>query len=511
MAATNVLTEIIDIGIALSAEKNLDRLLSLILNKSMDFSSSDAGSLYLVQKDGMRFKLALNRSVPVQFSETVLPLTRTSIAGWVALSGEPLLIEDAYAIPADTPYTFHRTIDSTYGYRSKSMMTLPMKNHKGATIGVLQLINCKRDPAVRLENPAIVEREVIPYPAEMVQLMTALASLAAVALENSQLYQAIQELFEGFVRASVKAIEQRDPTTSGHSMRVSILTTSLAEAVDRAESGRFAGMHFDEITLRELKYAGLLHDFGKVGVREEVLVKGKKLYPFELERIWWRIQYQKKNIQFQTMQKKYAAKRPEEVAQIEAWEAAELKRIEEVYQTILRADEPTVLPEGDFQFLQEIRRMPFETPGNTIEPLLSEDEAKVLSIRKGSLDDKERLEIESHVTHSYNFLTKIPWTQDLGGIPDIAYAHHEKLNGKGYPRHLQNPDIPIQAKMMAVADIFDALSASDRPYKKALPVQKALDILKMEAKDGMLDSDLVDLFIECKAWEKTLHLRLTAV
>jgi len=504
----DILREVIEIAIALTEEKNFDKLLSLILEKCMELTNSDGGSLYLVFKDGLHFKIAKNKSIEISFEETVLPISRESIAGFVALTGETVNIKDAYQIDPSSPYHFNKNIDEKIGYRTKSILAIPMKNHKGEIIGVLQLINKKKQKELKLTREN-VEKSVINFTIKDENLMLALSSLAAVSIENNQLYQEIENLFEGFVKASVKAIEQRDPTTSGHSLRVSILTLGLAECINKINDGPFKRIYFDEISLKELKYAALLHDFGKVGVREEVLVKAKKLYPVELERIWWRIEYQKKNMQLKYLMKKFQEKDESKHPEIDKELEQKIKELDEIYSTILRANEPTVLPEGDFQFLQNLKNYLYESPNQKLEPILKENEIKVLSIRKGSLSDEERFQIESHVTHSYNFLIQIPWTKDLKQIPEIAYAHHEKLNGNGYPRKLKNDQIPFQAKMMAIADIFDALSAADRPYKKAVPVNKALDILKMEAEDGMLNKELVEIFIKEEIWKKTLHLRLT--
>lgn len=505
----DILKEVIEIAIALTEEKNFDKLLSLILEKSMDLTYADGGSLYLVFKDGLHFKIAKNRSVQISFEETVLPISTGSIAGFVALKGEPVNIRDAYQIDPSAPFRFNRNIDEKINYRTKSILTIPMKNHKGEIIGVLQLVNKKMRNDLFLKEREDFEKEVISFSEEDENLMLALSSLAAVSIENNQLYQEIENLFEGFVKASVKAIEQRDPTTSGHSLRVSILTTGIAEAINNLRDGPFKGVFFDEISMKELKYAALLHDFGKVGVREEVLVKAKKLYPVELERIRWRIEYEKKNIKLRYLMKKFQEKDESKHREIEEEEERKLKELEEIYNTILRANEPTVLPEGDFTFLQNLKNYYYESPDNKLEPLLLDKEIEILSIRKGSLSEEERLQIESHVTHTFNFLIQIPWTKDLRGIPEIAYAHHEKLNGRGYPRKLMESQIPLQAKIMAITDIFDALSAADRPYKKAVPVEKALNILEAEAKDGMLDRNLVEIFIREKIWERTLHLRLT--
>lgn len=512
-----ILDQLTEVSLALSTEHDYRRLLALILSRALLLSGCDAGSLYLVipEEEGpprrLLFAAVQNDSVSLPFEETELPISRTSLAGYVADSGETLLIDDSYAIPASAPYRFNRAYDEGAGYRTKSQLVIPMANQKNEITGVLQLINRKRDPAVLLTDPAVVEREVIPFDAPTTRLMRTVGSLAAVAIDNNRLYENIERLFEGFVRASVTAIEQRDPTTSGHSLRVSILTVDLAEVVDRTPSGPLAPFSFTYPQLRELRYAALLHDFGKVGVREHVLVKAKKLYPFELERVLTRLETARlcteRDLLLRKIERLQKGGGSEDLDAELAKVMSELDRFQEV---ILRADEPTVLPEGDFSTLQGIASATFTDRRGGHHPILEPEEVTVLSIRKGSLSEQERLEIESHVTHTYHFLKKIPWTRELRAIPDIAYGHHEKLNGKGYPRHITSEAIPVQSKIMTVSDIFDALSASDRPYKKALPVEKALDILNYEVKDGLLDPHLVALFIEAKCYEKTLHMRSTS-
>jgi HD-GYP domain-containing protein (c-di-GMP phosphodiesterase class II) len=521
-----VLDQLTEVSLALSSEHNYRRLLDLILSRAMLLSGSDAGSLYvrIPEEEGdegtvarMLFAASQNDSVAVPFKETELPVTKASLAGYVAATGETLVLEDAYELPPRTPYHFNRSFDEETGYRTKSMLVIPMTNQKGDITGVLQLINRKRNPSALLTSPQAVESEVIPYDAVSTRLMKTVGSLAAVAIDNNRLYENIERLFEGFVRASVTAIEQRDPTTSGHSLRVSILTVDLAEVVDRTTTGPLSVHAFTGEQLRELRYASLLHDFGKVGVREHVLVKAKKLYPFELERVLTRLEtahlYAERDILLRKIERltKGGEAGPDEAAALDAELRRLLERMEGFREVILRADEPTVLPEGDFSALQAIAAASFTDRHGALHPLLQPEEVSVLSIRKGSLSEQERLEIESHVTHTYHFLKKIPWTRELKAVPEIAYAHHEKLNGRGYPRHVTSDDIPIQSKVMTVSDIFDALSASDRPYKRALPVEKALDILKFEVKDGLLDPLLVDLFIEAKCYEKTLHMRTTSM
>jgi HD-GYP domain-containing protein (c-di-GMP phosphodiesterase class II) len=515
-----ILDQLTEVSLALSSERNYRRLLSLILSRALLLAGCDAGSLYLTisEEDGapqrMLFAAVQNDSVAIPFKETELYISKSSLAGYVASTGETLVIDDSYAIPPQAPYRHNRAYDEQVGYRTKSQLVIPMLNQKGEITGVLQLINKKRSASARLTTPEAVDSEVIPFDAATCSLMRTVGSLAAVAIDNNRLYENIERLFEGFVRASVTAIEQRDPTTSGHSLRVSILTVDLAEAVDRTPSGPLAPFRFGERHLRELRYAALLHDFGKVGVREHVLVKAKKLYPFDLERVLTRLETARlcaeREVLLRKVERLAKGGGLHDVEALDRELAQILRQIDAHQEVILRANEPTVLPEGDFSALQAIAEATYRDRGGHLHPLLEADEMRVLSIRKGSLSEEERLEIESHVTHTYHFLKKIPWTPELRGVPEIAYAHHEKLNGAGYPRRVTGGEIPVQSRMMTVSDIFDALSASDRPYKKAVPVERALDILQMEVKDGMLDGNLVDLFIEAKCYEKTLHLRAGA-
>ncbi len=316
-------------------------------------------------------------------------------------------------------------------------------------------------------------------------------------------------MLEGFVRASVIAIEARDPTTSGHSFRVSNLTVALAEAVDRADGGPYADLRFSRNQMKEIRYAALLHDFGKVGVREEVLVKAKKLYGPQVEVIEQRFQFVKRSVEAASSRRrlkyllekgreKYLAKVPrfdEELAQ-------QIKELDEFYTLVLQSNEPSVLPAGQFDRLVDIAARRYVDFDGQEHPLLSDAEVGLLSIRKGSLDDKERLQIESHVVHTFNFLSQIPWTKEIRSIPQIARGHHEKLNGLGYPYKLAAPQIPVQTRMMTISDIFDALSASDRPYKRAVPQERALEILGFAVKDGEIDTNLFDIFREAKVFDK---------
>jgi HD-GYP domain-containing protein (c-di-GMP phosphodiesterase class II) len=508
--------ELTSVGVALSTERDLGALLEMILSQARRITCSDAGTLYLTERNAdhspagrLRAKVSQNHTLPaLAFSEFTFAIDHKSLAGYAAATGEPLVIADVYLLPEDVSYKQNRSFDEKFGYHTKSMLVIPMKTHKDEVIGVLQLINRKRDTDVKLTSPDIVEREVVTYDQRAVELVSALASQAAVSIENGLLYEDIERLFEGLVTAAVTAIESRDPTTSGHSSRVATLTVRLAEAVDRGGEGPYHDVRFTREQMRELRYAGLLHDFGKVGVREQVLVKQKKLYPQDLDIIKHRFAYilQAADLAFERerVDLLLSDERSAYDAALPRLTEARQQKREELHRfldAIVKANEPTVLPEGSFDELRAINERSYVDFDGTERRLLGDDELQFLMIRKGNLDERERREIESHVTHTYRFLEQIPWTRELRGIPEIAYGHHEKLNGRGYPRQIGAEKIPVQTRMMTISDIFDALTARDRPYKRAVPLERAIDILRMEAKEGMLDPHLLETFVGAKVFD----------
>lgn len=514
------LRELNRVGMALGSERDLDRLLDLILTQARRLTTSDAGSLYLVEEADddpetrhLRFRVAQNDSLgELPNPDFTIPIDEKSIAGYVAATREVLVLPDVYTIPDQAPYTFNRGFDREYGYRAKSMMTVPMMDHRDRIVGVLQLINKKRTAEERIRGEDDAERGVLLYADRDVELVRSLAGQAAVSIENGQLYRNIEELFEGFIKAAVTAIDQRDPTTSGHSVRVATLTCDLAERADRASSGPFRSLKFTREQMKELRYAGLLHDFGKVGVREEVLVKAKKLPPVMLERIEARFDLIRRTLEreFHARRAELLLERPAEEA-VKEFEGMErelrdsFERLDRFQQAVREANEPRILPESAEEALPEIASHTFPDFSGKEVPYLTPDELHFLSIPKGSLDPDERKQIESHVLHTYQFLLQIPWTEELARVGEIAKGHHEKLDGSGYPFGLHAEDIPIQTRMMTVSDIFDALTASDRPYKRALAADRAISILEAEAKDGQLDRDVVRLLVDSKVFHRILE------
>jgi HD-GYP domain-containing protein (c-di-GMP phosphodiesterase class II) len=389
-------------------------------------------------------------------------------------------------------------------------------------IGVVQLINKKRDPTAVLQSVSLVDDQVISFTTVDRNLVESLASQAAVAFENADLIQRIRKLFDDFVHAAVSAVELRDPPTSGHSGRVAELTCALAEKVDAASCGAYADFRLTRDQLQELRYAALLHDFGKVAVQEKVLGKRKKLYATQAIAIRQRFAYILKDIEAKHLQARLDALQsgrtaPGYLEAIDDEYKQQRDQATRVLNAVIKANEPTVVEEENFSALMSLptRRFSdheaeelFPVEDWAQEPHLSAEEIEALSIRKGTLTTSERLEIESHVSETYKFLQRIPWTGELRRIPEIAWAHHEKLDGSGYPRHIKAAEIPVQSRMMTIADIYDALRAVDRPYKKAVSVERALEILHLEARDGKLDKDLLGLFMEAKIYQLPAFLDL---
>jgi HD-GYP domain-containing protein (c-di-GMP phosphodiesterase class II) len=507
--------ELARVGIALSAEHDLERLLELILSTARELVSADAGSLYLVETAGgerrLRFVLAQNDSVPARLAGSTIALDSSSLAGHVAVHGEPVAVEDVRHLPEDVPYRPNTRVDLATGYHTRSLLTVPLETRGGEVIGVLQLINRKTEPSAVIANAEDADRFVRPFGRQDISVIRSLAGQAAVAIENSRLVQEIERLFESFVRASVTAIEQRDPSTSGHSLRVAHYVVALARAVEQAPPPTLTGLRFDRDALTQLRYAALLHDFGKVGVREAVLTKSKKLFPERLARIHERFAHAARAREvsllrryLETLQRQQRSPQASDLAALDAAVQEVRAELESYLAGVLAANEPAVLEEATAHLVSQAARATFPGVGGEPLPLLLAEEVRALSVPRGSLDEEERLEVESHVTHSYQFLLTIPWPSRYARVPEIAYGHHEKLDGRGYPNRLTAPHIPPEVRMLTVCDIYDALSAGDRPYKRAVSPTRALEILEQEARQGGVDPEVLRVFVEARIYAQPL-------
>ena len=511
---------LISIGRALSQERDIQSLLAIILRRACEVTNADAGSIYVVEgadediaQRKLRFAVSQNDSRTLPPAGFTMNVSSTSIVGQCVLSGDRINVPDLYSLDepgvGNNPWGFvhDRTFDDKYRYQTRSVLAVPMISARAEVIGVIQLINKRAKGWITLDLPSDFESGVVPFDDVSEAYIFALASQAGIALENVLLYEEVKTLFDGFVKAAVTAIESRDPTTSGHSERVADLTVGLAKAVNRTESGHYREVRFSRDDLTQIQYAALLHDFGKVGVREHVLVKAKKLYEHEREMILQRFQLIKRGYKIEGLERRVRflmeASRDQVAEQLAADDrdiVAKITELDDIIKFILQANEPTVLEQGGFERIADIASRTFTDDTGLVAPFLTNAEASCLQIRRGSLTEQERLEINSHVVHSYSFLSRIPWSRTLREVPEIAGAHHEKLDGSGYPKQLKGDQIPIPARMMAIADIYDALTASDRPYKKAMPVEKALDIVGSEVKRGQLDQELFDVFVQSRVF-----------
>ncbi len=512
-----IIDNLLKVGVQLSSERDIEKLLKSILLEAIKLTSADSGSVALLgygaelqklEEKKLTFFINENTSKQLDFTRSTITVDEKSLSGYAVLSKEILNIPDAYQIPANKPYSFNQGFDVKNGFRTKSMVIVPMKNASGKVLGILSLLNKKKELKQILNYDKFDSNQVFPFDLRDTRFLNSFTSLATVALENALLLKEIEDLFANFVNATVSSIEARDPTTSGHSFRVTEYTLRLAHAVNESNDPIFKGRKFSAAELRELEYAGLLHDFGKVAVRESVLLKAKKLTPERMAMVSHRFEI----LHYQTLLEMEKMKLTllkengsdpllaQRLTEIEANGQAKIDKLLKDLALITQANEPSVLAQETGSLLKELNGRSYVSPQGEQRELLTAEEFTHLSIERGSLTKDERLQIESHVTHSYHFLNKITWISSLKDIPTIAYGHHEKLDGTGYPLGLTAKDLCIQTRMMTIADIYDALTASDRAYKKAMTTEKALSILQMEVDQGKLDKDLFKLFVDSKSY-----------
>ncbi len=469
------LTAILEVAKALAAERDLDQLLELVVKAATHVVDAERSTLYLYDRD----RHELWSKVAEGSAEIRFPAS-TGIAGAALLSGQIVNIPDAHHDPR-----FNPTFDAKTGFRTRSVLAVPMSDQNGDRVGVVQALNKHGEERFTTEDE---------------ELLFALGGVAAAAVTNVHLHEEISRLFEGFAQAAVLAVESRDPATAGHSSRVAALTVRLAETTCESGVGRWQGCRFTKDQMRELRYAALLHDFGKVGVREEVLVKAQKLYPGGIERLEERFEAIRLSLQARSLGRQLARPLPPEpersrlLAEERERLQEELSELDGTIEFVRALNAPGA--RNDEERLAAIGQRTFEDSRGRTRAFLTEPELRLLSIPRGTLADEERIEMESHVTHTFRFLSQIPWTRSLEGVPAIAYGHHEKLTGRGYPRGLSTGEIPVQTRMITICDIYDALTASDRPYKPSLPHATAMALLREEAAQGAIDRDLLQVFVD---------------
>ena len=494
-----------DIGRALSGVQDLNTLLEMIVDQARNFTNADAGTLYIVENNTLRFQIVQNDSLKIRMGgksgESIpfppVELKESNVSAFVALKGVSVNIPDVY----DTElfdFTGPKKFDQSTGYRSKSMLVVPMRNHENDIIGVLQLLNAT--------NP--ISNEVIAFSQDYENLSESLASQAAVSITNAKLIANMTELFEAFVKVMATAIDEKSPVTGGHIRRVADLTLTMAEVIHDLDEGHFKDKTFSPDQMYELRIAAYMHDIGKVTSPVEIVEKAKKL-----QTIFDRIQYvrlrmayiiQKIKLEGQEAKIKILqnGSSPEKLNSIEKETLEKLMEIEEIQRFINKCNEPGEFLDDEILVrLKEVSEKTYIDDAGEQQPFLTADELVNLSIRRGSITEKERQKMQGHAAVTLKMLKQIPFTKKLKNIPDFAGAHHEFLNGKGYPLGLKGDEISFEGRLMAVTDIAEALTASDRPYKKAMPLETVYRILRSMVEGEELDPNLVELFIEKEVYK----------
>ena len=511
----------------LNGVRDIPKLLHLILRKAREITNADAGSLYEVElpTDNMpagaiHFRFTQNSSVKQDLSAFSIPIDDNSVVGSCVMRKESINVEDLYKLTDNRQQTpqacglqHNRSFDQRLNYRSHSMLTTPIFDIARQVIGVIQLLNRKRDFNAKLLTPKDFDQQVVPFNAKDIEHVEIVAQQSGIALENARMHEEIQSLFDGFVDASITIIEQRDPTTSGHSHRVAALTMDLAQVVNDIDEGEFRTIRFSEEQMKELHYAALLHDFGKLGVSENVLIKAKKLYPWQMDNLLGRFELIRASYEIEYLNKLLELYKEGKATVEDIRDKMYLRdrdkkltELKNCLDFIINNNEPSVTTgRSARERIQDIGNRTFIDMQGNKQRFLTDVDIDSLSVTKGSLTADEFFQIQGHVTHTYEFLKKIPWSKGLAAVPDIAAKHHEKLDGSGYPNKVEASAIPIQSRIMTIADIFDALTAADRPYKKSITPDNALHIMGDEVEQGKLDAGLFELFVESKHYLQVIQ------
>ena len=495
---------LIEIAISLSAELRLDVLLERILVHARDLTLADAGTLYLLKDGQLHFEILQNATLGIALGGATgkpilldpVHLVRSNVCAYAAILGQTVSIEDVYS-SRKFDFSGPRIYDRKTGYRSTSMLVVPMKNHEGNVIGVLQLLNAI-DPG---------SRAVIPFRPDLTALVEALASLAAVAIENATLIRETKDLFHSLVKVLAAAIDAKSHHTGNHVQRVALLNTFLAQTVNRATEGPLREVTFSEKQMEEIYIAGWLHDIGKITTPVNVMNKSTKLETIvdRIVLIETRFRLIAERLVNDALRRKLAraAGSPggEEAGPEDEELARSLGRIDAAIGLVRACNQPgEFMNQAAVDGLNEVARATFELDGR-FEPYLTGDELENLCIRRGTLTEAERLVMQEHINWTIKLLTHIPCKGYLANVPLYAGQHHEKLNGKGYPAGATAADIPIQSRILAIADFYEALSAKDRPYKKPMTFEQITAILKESAARNEIDPDLLDLIIREGAFE----------
>ena len=497
------LRQLAEIGVALSSEKNHAKLLEFILIRAKEIAKADGGTIYLRTKDDkLEFAIMRTDSLNIQMGGTTgkeiklpkLPMydpvtgepNHHNVATYAALQGVSLNIPDAYHA-AGFDFSGTKKFDAANGYRSTSFLTIPMKNTKGEVIGVLQLLNARNEAG-----------EHMPFGEEVQEFVESLASQAAVAIDNQRLIQAQRDLLDAFIKLIADAIDKKSPYTGGHCKRVPLITEMLARAACDAKVGPFSDFNLDDDGWYELHIAGYLHDCGKIVTPVHVMDKATKLEAIydRIKEVEARFEILKRDVEIAAMKKRGKAKPKRE--QIDA----ELAALDADFQFIRKANVGgEFMDDASIARIEAIGKRRIRL-GGVEKALLDDNEIYNLSIRRGTLNDEERKVINDHIVVTIEMLEKLPFPKHLERVTEYAGGHHEKMDGSGYPRGLTREQMSIPARMMAIADVFEALTAQDRPYKNGKKLSEAMKIMGFMKQDNHLDPELFDLFVSSRVYRE---------
>ena len=514
----NQISNMSAIGLGLSKEKDMDKLLEMILLEAKRIANADGGTLYMMTDDQrLKFTIMITDSLNIHMGGTSgkeIPFypvklymddgqpNKTMIAANAGLTGDTINIPDAYTTKG-FDFSGTKAFDEKTGYRSKSFLTVPLKNHEAEIIGVLQLLNAQD----------VKTKKVISFSDSVQISVEALSSQAAVAITNKNLIKDLEILFESFIKLIASAIDAKSPYTGGHCARVPEITLMLAESVNEINDGPFAGVQFTDKEMYELKIAAWLHDCGKVTTPEAVVDKGTKLETIydRIHTVATRFEVLRRDEEIKYLKKQLKIQKDDSLIENEKKEA--LKKARSLYLKRIKQqeDDKSFIEEANVggEFMSQERKdrvnkiASYRWKDNgSPKPFFSEDEVYNLCISRGTLTPEERKIINDHIVVTIDMLEQLPYPKHLRNVPEFAGGHHEKLDGTGYPKGLNHSEMSVQAKIMAIADIFEALTARDRPYKKGKTLSQAMRILGFMKNDAHIDTELFEVFVQEKIYLK---------
>ncbi len=503
-----LIRKLTQIGSALSAEKNIDKLLEMIVDEARNFANADGGTLYVTSDDetSLNFAIVQNNTLKIRMGGTGGKITwpavklempdgtpnYANVSAYAALSAKVVNIPDVYDAEG---FNFQgtRKFDADTGYRSKSMLVAPLKNHENDIIGVLQLLNAQNAST----------GEVISFSLECQQMIESLASQAAVALSNNRLIHNLEDLLESFITTIATAIDEKSPYTGGHVRRVADLTLTIAEKINQIKDGPYANVHFDDNLIKELRLAAWLHDIGKITTPEYVVDKATKLETIydRIETLKTRFEVIKRDHEIAVLKNRlaggaYNASADGKEPALNGINGDFAQKWEDDIRFLINANlGGEFMADEMIERIKAIASITWEMEGGS-QPLLKDEEVYNLTIRRGTLTNEEREIINNHARVTYKMLSQLPFPRKLRHVPEYAATHHEKMDGTGYPLGLKGDELTLQSRILALADVFEALTAKDRPYKKGKTLSEALKIMSFMVKDGHIDKDLFELFIK---------------